>query len=132
MANNPNIVDCPDNAPSLFSRFNGITVTHLSAGAAEGELIIGPNTLNSHGKVHGGALAALADTVAGNCACSKGGDCVTANSTMEFLRPAGGHRIFCRAVPKKLGKTLAVIQVELTDDEEKLVATGTFTFFMLP
>lgn len=49
---------------------------------------------------------------------------------MEFLRPADGDRITCTAVPKKEGHTLSVIQVELRNSAEALVATGTFTFFM--
>ncbi len=93
-------------------------------------LEVGPNSINPHGKVHGGALATLADTVGGCCACSKGGLCVTSSSTMEFLRPADGPRIFCTASPKKMGYHLSVIQVELTNVSGETVATGTFTFFM--
>ena len=44
--------------------------------------------------------------------------------------PADGDRITCTAVPKKEGQTLSVIQVELRNGAEALVATGTFTFFM--
>ena len=49
---------------------------------------------------------------------------------MEFLRPATGSKIVCEATPKKLGRNLSVIQVVLTNDQNKSVATGTFTFFM--
>ena len=103
-----------------------------ASGAAPGcgVLEVGPNSINPHGKVHGGALATLADTVGGCCACSKGGLCVTSSSTMEFLRPADGPRIFCTASPKKMGYHLSVIQVELTNVSGETVATGTFTFFM--
>ena len=119
------------NMPHQFSKENGITVTHVEPGLAEGELIAGPNSINPHGNIHGGALATLADTVGGCCACSKGGICVTASSTIEYLRPATGGRIFCRATPKKMGRTLSVIQIEMFDEKEKLVLTGAFTFFML-
>ena len=50
---------------------------------------------------------------------------------MEFLRPAEGPAITCVATPKKEGRTLSVIQVELSNAQGKLVATGTFTFFMM-
>ena len=76
-------------------------------------------------------MAALADTVGGNCACARGRSCVTASQSMEFLRPAEGPYITCVATPKKEGHTLSVIQVELSNEEGKLVATGTFTFFMM-
>lgn len=117
------------NSPRQFSYENGIVVTQVEPGLARGELRAGPNSINPHGMVHGGAMVTLADTVAGCCACSRGGDCVTANSTMEFLRPAWGD-LFCEAVPKKLGRQLSVIQVTITDRAGKTAATGTFTFFM--
>ena len=119
------------NQPHQFSFENGIHITRVEPGLCEGELVIGPNTINPHGTVHGGALATLADTVTGCCACSKGGTCVTATSTMEVLRPAKGTRILCRATPKKLGRTLSVVQFVMTDDQGKDVATGTFTFYMM-
>ena len=85
--------------------------------------------INEKGGIHGGAIATLADTVAGSCACSRGGNCVTCSSTMEYLRPAYGD-LFCEATPKKLGRRLSVIQVEIRNAQGKTVATGTLTFFM--
>ena len=119
------------NTPHQFSYENGILVTHVEPGLARGELRAGPNSVNPHGMIHGGALATLADTVGGNCACARGRSCVTASQSMEFLRPAEGPYITCVATPKKEGHTLSVIQVELSNAEGKLVATGTFTFFMM-
>ena len=119
------------NTPHQFSYENGVTVTHVEPGRAEGVLEVGPNSINSHGNVHGGALSTLADTVGGCCACSKGGVCVTASSSMEFLRPANGSMITCVATPKKMGRTLTVVQTDLFNDSGKLVATGTYTFFMV-
>ena len=118
------------NTPHQFSYENGILLTDVEPGYARGELTVGPNSINPHGNVHGGALATLADTVGGCCACSKGGSCVTANCTLEFLRPATGPKIICEATPKKMGRTLSVIQVVLTNDQNVVVATGTYTFFM--
>ena len=118
------------NTPHQVSYENGILLTDVEPGYARGELTVGPNCINPHGNVHSGALATLADTVGGCCACSKGGSCVTANCTLEFLRPATGPRIVCEATPKKMGRTLSVIQVVLTNDQNVVVATGTYTFFM--
>ena len=109
---------------------HNLRLENIAQGMARGELTVGPNSINPHGNVHGGALATLADTVGGCCACSKGGNCVTANCTLEFLRPATGSKIVCEATPKKMGRTLSVIQVVLTNDQEAVVATGTYTFFM--
>lgn len=117
------------NKAHQFSYENGIEVTHLEPGLTRGVLRAGPNSVNPHGMIHGGAMATLADTVGGCCACSRGGQCVTASSSMEFLRPAQGD-LFCEATPKKLGRQLSVIQIVITDARGKTVATGTFTFFM--
>lgn len=127
----PHPICAAANRPHQFSYENGIYVTKVEPGRAEGVLEVGPDSINPHGKVHGGALATLADTVGGCCACAAGRSCVTAGSTMEFLRPADGKRITCIATPKKEGRTLSVIQVELYNEQGKLVVTGTFTFFMM-
>ena len=120
------------NTPHQFSYENGILLTDVSPGYAKGELTVCPNSINPHGNVHGGALATLADTVRGCCACSRGGSCVTANCSMEFLRPATGSKIYCEATPKKMGRSLSVIQLVITNDKGAVVATGTYTFFMFP
>ena len=120
------------NAPHQFSYENGIVVTEAAPGYAKGELTVGPNSINPYGIVHGGALATLADTVGGCCACSKGGNCVTVNCSMEYLRPASGTKITCEATPKKQGRTLAVIQLVLRNDQDAVVATATYTFLMMP
>lgn len=118
------------NEPGLFNTHNGITI--LSArpdGAADGVLNVTQTSVNPHGTVHGGCLYTLADTVAGTAvAAAVGKPCVTANSSMEFLRPATGTKVFCSVRPKKLGRFLCVMQVELTGESGKTVATGTFTF----
>ena len=125
------LFDCPPNKPHQFSYENGILVTHAEPGRAEGVLNVSEDSMNPRGMVHGGALATLADTVGGICACARGRTCVTASSTMEFLRQAMGPTIYCVATPKKEGRTLSVIQVEMYGADKKLVATGTFTFFMM-
>ena len=103
----------------------------MGPGYAKGELIIGPDSINPHGNVHGGALSTLADTVGGCCACSKGGSCVTSGCSIEYLRPANGSKIYCTATPKKLGRTLSVVALEMTNDQGAVVATASYTFVMM-
>ena len=50
------------NRPHQFSHESGVEVTHVEPGRAEGILTVGPDSINPHGKVHGGALATLADS----------------------------------------------------------------------
>lgn len=120
------------NGPHQFSAYNHIFLEKARDGKAEGRLFVTENSLNPHGLVHGGALVTLADTVAGTCACSKyGNTCVTTNSTMEYLRPGSAPWVRCVAAATKIGRTLSVVRVELTDSQDKLVATGTYTFCMM-
>ena len=92
-----------------FSSHNNIRVTATyEDGSGEGELIVTRESLNPHGIVHGGCLAALAASVGGT-----------------------NQKIRCRATPEKTGRTLSVYHVSLTDDEGLEVATGNFTFFMM-
>lgn len=118
-----------------FSTYNQIQITDFPPeGGALGELTVNPNSLNPRGIVHGGCLAALADTVAGVATVrDTGHTCVTMNYCFNFLRPATAtnRKILCRAEPEKLGKTVCIYRVILTDDEDRAVATGSFTFFLL-
>ena len=120
------------NNPNLFNSHNGITVTAVGGGKAQGVLKVSSTSLNPHGTVHGGCLYTLADTVAGSAvATSCGGPCVTVSGTMEFLRPATGATIHCEASAQKLGSTICTMQVELTNQDHKVVATGTFIFMLV-
>ena len=118
-----------------FSVFNHVSVTKIREdGSSEGELEVHPDSLNLYGIVHGGALAALADTVAGSGVFyATGHYCVTVNYAFNFLRPAMGtnRKIRCLATPEKLGRTLCVYHVSLLDDQEVEVANGNFTFFLV-
>ena len=114
-----------------FSEKNHVRIVKIEPGHVWGELEVMPDTLNYGGMVHGGALATLADVSSGCCACSKGGRGVTAGFSMEYLRPAVGEKIICEAVAVKMGSSLSVIQVSMKNEKDVLVATGTFTFFML-
>ena len=118
------------NARHQFSYESGILLEEARPGYARARLTVGENSINPGGFVHGGLLSTLADTAAGCCACTRGGDCLTAGSSMEFLRPGRGPWIDCAATARKIGRYLAVIEVELSDSTGTAVASGTFTFFM--
>ena len=123
------LLNAVNNGP-YFGPRSRVKVTRAGGGEAEGELEICTDTRNPMGIVHGGALFTLADTVAGTAAFTTGHTCVTLDSSMQFLAAARGDKVFCVATPKKIGRTIVVYDVALTDGEERLVASGTFTFFV--
>ena len=117
------------NSGPYFGPKSGAIVTAVEGNAAWGELEIRADTRNPMGVVHGGALFTLADTVAGTAAFTTGRNCVTLDSSMQFLSAARGDKLRCVAKPKKAGRTILVYEVTITDSEERLVASGTFTFY---
>lgn len=119
------------NSPHQFAFENGIVITDVGPGYAKGELTVGPDSINPHGNVHGGALSTLADTVGGCCACSKGGTCVTSGCSIEYLRPANGSKIYWHRHPQKAGPHPVGGSPGVTNDQGVVVATATYTFFML-
>jgi len=77
------------------------------------------------GQYHGGAVLAFADTV-GDFAVAYlvGGLVPTMNFRMDFLRPATGPALSAVAKVRKLGRTVAVVDVEVSDTSSKLIALG--------
>lgn len=118
------------NAPGQFSAYIHIRLTELTPdGRCTGELEVVPENLNLLGIVHGGALATLADTVAGSAvAAATGRACVTVSYGFNFLRPATGGRIICSAYAEKLGRHICVMHADLLDEKGEKVAAGEFTF----
>lgn len=90
--------------------------------------------LNYLGGVHGGLLAALADTV---CFFPKpllpsGQAATTVNLNVSYLRPAAaGDRLLARSELLHLGRRTASLSVRITDRDERLVAHGTAVLLLL-
>ena len=81
-----------------------------------------------YGTVHGGVLVAFADSIGGHSLIAHGKICVTQGSTVNFLRPAAGEYLVCKAKPLKVGKRICVVSVEQYNDQGDLVTTALFTF----
>jgi acyl-CoA thioesterase len=91
--------------------------------------------LNYLGGVHGGLLAALADTVCffPRPLLPSGQKATTVNLNVNFLRPAAlGDCLTARAELLHLGRRTASLAVRITDQQEHLVAHGTATLLRLP
>ena len=80
-------------------------------------------------EVHGGILAMLAD-IAGHAAVAARlrHGVPTVDLRVDYLRMAGGDFLSARATPLKLGRTFAVVDIRITDDQERLVAVGRGTY----
>ena len=78
---------------------------------------------------HGGPIAAIVDIAADFAIFAKVGYGVpTANIRIDFVRPAIDTDLMVQGKVVKVGRTLAVADVEVVDQREKLVATGRGTY----
>ena len=115
-----------------FSRHIGITLQSLAAEGAVGVLLVEPTHRNPLGIVHGGVHYTLADTVAGYgaSAAAPNKTCVTIDGSLNFLRAGTGDKLICTAKPMRIGRSVAVMDTEITDETGSLLAKGMFTFHL--
>jgi uncharacterized protein (TIGR00369 family) len=118
-------------ASQPFSQFLGAQLTDSGPRSAELSIPIVNNLKQQHGFVHGGVISYLADnsiTFAGGLAL--GGNALTSEFKINYLKPAVGTMLVARAHAKGVGKRQAVCQCEIyavDGGEEKLcaIAQGT-------
>jgi uncharacterized protein (TIGR00369 family) len=79
--------------------------------------------------VHGGVVAALID-IAGHAAvvAAVGHGVPTINLRVDYLRMATGDVLTARAKPVRVGRTIALIDIEVTTCDGILVAVGRGSF----
>jgi uncharacterized protein (TIGR00369 family) len=77
------------------------------------------------GQFHGGVIASLID-VAGDFALVilLGGGVPTINLRIDYLRPAGGANLTATATVRRAGRTIGVVDIDVTDGADRLVAIG--------
>lgn len=79
--------------------------------------------------VHGGALLGLIDNTAALLVIALTRAPVpTINLYTDFLRPAGGGTLRAKARALKRGRTIFVVDVEVIDSRNKLIAVGRGNF----
>ena len=89
----------------------------------------------SFGVLHGGALMALADTTGAVCAflnLPQGAATSTIESKTNFFRGVRSGKVTATSRPLHIGRTTIVVQTELRDEADKLVAMVGQTQIVLP
>jgi uncharacterized protein (TIGR00369 family) len=81
------------------------------------------------GQYHGGVIASLID-VAGDYAVAMkvGGGVPTVNFRTDFLRPASNTDLIATATVRRAGRTIAVVDIDVHDEDGKLIAVGRGTY----
>lgn len=117
---------------SAFMNLLKIEIDEIHCGGATVKMPIDFDIHTNHWLgVHGGALAALADTVMGITGASVGEVVQTLSFNINFISnlPGTGTAIVKSQV-KHHGQTTMVIMAEMTDEQNNLLATITTTMFI--
>ena len=112
-----------------FMNHNFMVLDFLEPDHAIFKLEIREESRNTFGMVHGGALYSLADNATGCAAHTDGRHYVTQGSSFNFLRNQPTGTIYADAKVRHRGGTTCLIDVNITGEDEKLLATGSFTYF---
>jgi uncharacterized protein (TIGR00369 family) len=77
------------------------------------------------GQFHGGPIAALIDTVGDFAVVAiVKGFVPTINLRVDYLRPATGSYLIGKAVVRRAGRTVGVVDIDVFDDQNRLCAVG--------
>ena len=117
-----------------FISFLGCKVERVDAEAQEIVMTMGMRPeferRPGSGQYHGGVIASFIDTV-GDYALviNLGGGVPTINFRTDYLRPAmNGTRLHGVARVRRAGRTVAVVDIDVMDDDGRLVAVGRGTY----
>lgn len=88
-----------------------------------------PDCTNGHGIAHGGFLYTLADSTAGVTAYLDGRSYVTADSHMQYISNLREGMIYSDGQVLHRGRTLVTVLVDLTAEDGRLLAHGTFNMY---
>ncbi len=114
-----------------YIKYNNMHILELDQDYAKVEAILDENSMNPNGIAHGGFIFGLADTTMGVASSTVGRNVCTVNSQIDYLRPGKGTKLIAEAEKIKVGKTIAVYKCNIYDDQEKLIATATATYFFI-
>ena len=109
----------------------GFDVQRAHRGRAIFRLDVRPRHKQIHGVVHGGILAALADTtaaIAAYTAVPQGTEIVTVELKINYLEPVPGGRIKADARVLRAGRNFVVAECEIFNENGSLAAKALLTF----
>jgi uncharacterized protein (TIGR00369 family) len=126
----------PQFVPGLPVGPLGFVPRQATEGTATWEYTVDPAHYNVNGVLHGGVLMALLDTAMGHAVAAmvapQGRFNAAAQFNINFFLPIKSGLVRARAEVKKLGKRLAVVEGEATDEDGRVLGIATSTHSILP
>ena len=116
---------------SKSSELLGFDVESVQEGRAIFRLDVRPRHKQIHGVVHGGILAALADTAAAIAAYTvipRGVEIATLELKINYMEPVPGGRVKADARVLRKGRNFIVTESEIFNEDGSLAAKSLLTF----
>ncbi|HEX9375560.1 MAG TPA: PaaI family thioesterase [Actinomycetota bacterium] len=120
---------------SPFHQWAGMELLSVGGGQAEVAMDLAPQHFNPQGIVHGGIIAAVADTSIGLALRSMlrtGFTHRTAQLNVHFVSKGEGTRIIGRGRSIHLGQRMGYGEADVVDSGDRLLARASATFIVLP
>lgn len=113
-----------------FATDAGIELVEVSKGYGKARLTVGPQHLNAGNTTQGGAIFTLADLALAAAANSHGTLALSTTSSITFLRGSKpGDILTAEAKERYIGRSTGHYQVDVTNQQGKLIATFEATVF---
>lgn len=109
----------------------GVKINSITKYGVELELEQTMDITNYMGALHGGITYTLADICAGITLLSHGFKVTTIQGNMNYLKEGNRGPFIARSSILHKGRTTAVVNVEVIDGNQELIASGVFTMFIL-
>ncbi|PWD49620.1 aromatic compound degradation protein PaaI [Serinibacter arcticus] len=125
-------IETPDLTGTLMERL-GMELSEISAQGCTGTMPVAGNT-QPYGLLHGGATAALAETVGSVAAQQHAGPgraAVGLELSVTHHRAARSGTVRARATAVHLGRSSATYLVEVTDEAERRISSARLTCLLL-
>ncbi|WP_243442625.1 hotdog fold thioesterase [Sandarakinorhabdus sp. AAP62] len=114
----------------------GIVITAIGDDSITATMPVDARTVQPHGRLHGGASVALAETV-GSLAANLTLDpvqqiAVGLDINANHIRPVKQGLVIATARPEALGRTTQVWSIRIVDEQDRLVCISRLTMAVIP
>ena len=108
----------------------GFQFVKVEDGVAVSELELQEDHFNPYGIPYGGVLFTMADDTASVAFISAGGNGVTVNGHVDYLRGArNAEKLICTAKVRKAGKRIFYIDADIVNEKDLDLCRFKFVFF---
>lgn len=115
-----------------YAKFSGVELLDARPGYARARMQVQDMHLNAGNSVQGGAIFTLADLAFAAAINAYGNLGVSVETSIRFFKGISSGVLYAEAKQVYLHKKLATFEVQVTDDENDLIALFTATAYRKP